>query len=52
MFEYVKPHAEIISFLAKETIATTTTEEDDNVIQLPGQGDDLSFGESIEDGWA
>ena len=50
MMEYIKPRADIITFLASQNLATTT-EEDDNVIKLPGEANDLSFGESVEDGW-
>ena len=46
MFEYVKPTAEIIFFCASQTIATKDPNEE-NVLPLPGN--DLSFGEGIEE---
>ena len=43
MFEYVKPQAEIIEFLARERLAT----EEGDSIQLPGYMPSMS--EGVED---
>lgn len=47
MFEYIKPTAEIIYFCATQRIATEDPNNDENVLPLPG--DDLSFGEGVEE---
>ena len=46
MMEYLKPSAEVISFLAKQALAT---EEENTNNEFPlDKTDDLSFGETVE----
>jgi len=47
MMEYVKPSVQIVSFLAKQALATEEDDTNNNEFPLD-KTDDLSFGEAVE----